>query len=59
MLDMLEYWMRNSENVSWHYLARALENVGGYAKVVHSLRKREERESVLKHSGDGKNSLCD
>lgn len=59
MLDMLEYWMLNSENVSWRYLANALETVGGYAKVVHSLlRREEEKESALKQSGDGMCSLC-
>lgn len=40
-LDTLQYWMRNSENVSWHYLAEALETMGGYANVMLSLRKRE------------------
>ena len=54
MLDMLEYWMHNSENVSWHYLAEALKTVGGYSKVVRSLLRGEERtESALEQSGKG------
>ena len=58
-LDVLEYWMHNSEHVSWQGLAGALSDVGSYGWIVHSLMRKEEGlRSALKHIGSGETTLC-
>ena len=59
-LDMLEYWMHHSEDVSWQGLASALSDVGEYGWIVRSLMKKDEElrkeeglRSALKQIGSG------
>ena len=37
--DVINYWLQNSEDISWDALARAVERMGGHGNVVSRLRK--------------------
>ena len=40
--EVVKYWLRNSPDVSWTTLAKAVERMGGHAKLAETLRKREQ-----------------
>lgn len=42
MIEVLDYWLKNTSDPTWHNLADAVEKVGGHSKVVENLRARQE-----------------
>ena len=40
--DVINYWLQNSEDITWDSLARAVERMGGRGNLVSRLRKLAE-----------------
>jgi hypothetical protein len=40
--EVVKYWLRNSPDASWTTLANAVERMGGHAKLVKTLRGKEQ-----------------
>ena len=38
--EVVKYWLRNSPDASWTTLANAVERMGGYARLVKTLREK-------------------
>ena len=39
--EVVKYWLRNSPDASWTTLAKAVEKMGGYARLVGRLKSKE------------------
>ena len=37
-IEIIDFWLRHDPEPTWSKLARAVEDMGGYAKVVETLR---------------------
>ena len=42
MIDVVDYWHRNSRSCSWRKLATAVEKIGGHHNLVEELNSLEE-----------------
>ena len=40
MVEVIEYWLRNSSDCSWGALAIAVEKMGGHGNLVQGLKDR-------------------
>ena len=41
-IEVIKFWLRNVRKFTWNKLARAVEGVGGHAKVVQTLKANHE-----------------
>ena len=41
-IEVINFWLRNVQKFTWNKLARAVEGVGGHAKVVQTLKANHE-----------------
>lgn len=41
-IEVVKFWLRNVQKFTWIKLARAVEGVGGHAKVVQTLKANHE-----------------
>ena len=46
--EVIEYWLRNSQDASWTALADAVERIGGHANLVSALRGYGEQNEATK-----------
>ena len=44
-LEMIDFWLHNTGNPSWGELAKALQKIGGRARLVQSLLQKEGESS--------------
>ena len=40
--EVIEFWLDNDPEATWNKLAHAVEDMGGHAKVVETLRANHE-----------------
>ena len=40
--EVIKYWLHNSPDASWTTLANAVERMGGHARLVETLREKEQ-----------------
>ena len=41
-IEVIKFWLRNVTKFTWSELARAVEGMGGHAKVVQTLKAKHE-----------------
>ena len=51
--ELLDWWHRNAQQVSWNALAHALEKAGGYDALAQRLRKKGEKHAITTSFGAG------
>ena len=42
-IEVINFWLDNNEDCSWEVLADAVKGMGGYGKIVDSLRELHRR----------------
>ena len=40
-IEVIQFWLRNDQEPSWSTLAEAVEDMGGHAKVVQTLKNHQ------------------
>ena len=40
--EVIHFWLQNDSEPTWNRLARAVEDMGGYANVVQTLRENHK-----------------
>ena len=40
-IEVIQFWLRNDQEPSWSTLAKAVEDMGGHAKVVQTLKNHQ------------------
>ena len=40
--EVIKYWLHNSPDASWTTLAKAVERMGGHARLAETLREKEQ-----------------
>ena len=57
--EVVKYWLRNSPDASWTTLANAVERMGGHARLVKTLREKEQSSMRDTTQLKGEEQICE